>query len=110
MRLQFWAIAVLPFLTYGLNADPTGGGNALYPPGLQPLISRANVLLSAAQFSDAAKAYSEAIGKPSTTVAHARRRSHLPFTRTIPIRLLAVLQTSHSLLLHEPPPRRSRRL
>lgn len=35
---------------------------ALYPPGLQPLINRANTLLSLGQFGDAARAYSEAIG------------------------------------------------
>jgi DnaJ family protein C protein 3 len=39
-------------------ADP----GALYPPGLQPLINRANALLSAGTFHDAAKAYSDAIG------------------------------------------------
>ncbi|KAJ7499926.1 hypothetical protein FB451DRAFT_1206987 [Mycena latifolia] len=42
----------------GTYAD-TGAG--LYPPGLQPLITRANVLLSTGQFSEAAKVYSEAI-------------------------------------------------
>jgi DnaJ homolog subfamily C member 3 len=36
--------------------------SSLYPPGLQPLINRANALLSAGTFHDAAKAYSEAIG------------------------------------------------
>lgn len=40
----------------------SGAGSALYPPGLQPLINRANALLSAGAFHDAAKAYSEAIG------------------------------------------------
>lgn len=40
----------------------SGAGSALYPPGLQPLINRANALLSAGTFHDAAKAYSEAIG------------------------------------------------
>ncbi|KAJ6473119.1 hypothetical protein C8R45DRAFT_1012292 [Mycena sanguinolenta] len=33
----------------------------LYPPGLQPLITRANVLLSTGQFNEAARVYSEAI-------------------------------------------------
>ncbi|KIL56237.1 hypothetical protein M378DRAFT_37691, partial [Amanita muscaria Koide BX008] len=40
-----------------VNADPA----SLYPPGLQPLIHRANSLLTAGQFTDAAKLYSEAI-------------------------------------------------
>lgn len=40
----------------------SGAGSSLYPPGLQPLINRANALLSAGSFHDAAKAYSEAIG------------------------------------------------
>jgi DnaJ homolog subfamily C member 3 len=59
-----------PLLFYGLSilltalsvvADPSAG-SALYPPGLQPLINKANALLSAGTFHDAAKAYSEAIG------------------------------------------------
>lgn len=45
-------------------ADPSAeGGSALYPPGLVPLINRADTLLSVGQFNDAVKAYSEAIGK-----------------------------------------------
>ena len=65
-----------PLLFYGLSAlltalsvvaDPSSGA-ALYPPGLQPLIIRANALLSAGTFHDAAKAYSEAIG----TYTHSR--------------------------------------
>ena len=47
--------------TLSVLAD-SGAGSALYPPGLQPLINRANALLSAGTFHDAAKAYSEAIG------------------------------------------------
>ena len=35
----------------------------LYPPGLLPLINRANALLSTGQFNEAAKIYSEAIGE-----------------------------------------------
>ena len=46
--------------TLSVLAD--SGAGALYPPGLQPLINRANALLSAGTFHDAAKAYSEAIG------------------------------------------------
>jgi len=45
-----------------VNADPSSSaGSALYPPGLLPLITRANTLLSAGQFNDAVKAYSDAI-------------------------------------------------
>ena len=45
-------------------AEPAAeGGSALYPPGLLPIINRADTLLSVGQFNDAAKAYSEAIGK-----------------------------------------------
>lgn len=46
----------------------SGAGSALYPPGLQPLINRANALLSAGTFHDAAKAYSEAIGTLDQTI------------------------------------------
>ncbi|KAJ7683880.1 hypothetical protein B0H17DRAFT_1181495 [Mycena rosella] len=55
MRLPSCALLLLP----GATADPGAG---LYPPGLQPLIARANVLLATGQFCEAAKAYSEAIG------------------------------------------------
>ncbi|KAJ2915551.1 hypothetical protein MD484_g4882, partial [Candolleomyces efflorescens] len=43
-----------------VSADPSGAGG-LYPPGLQPIINRANVLLSTGQFGEAIRAYSEAI-------------------------------------------------
>ncbi|KAI0278536.1 hypothetical protein BGY98DRAFT_514032 [Russula aff. rugulosa BPL654] len=46
--------------TLSVLAD-SGAGSALYPAGLQPLINRANALLSAGTFHDAARAYSEAI-------------------------------------------------
>ena len=42
-----------------LVAAADGG---LYPPGLLPLINKANVLLSSGQFNEAARVYSEAIG------------------------------------------------
>ena len=51
------------FLLLSSVLADSGAGSALYPPGLQPLINRANALLSAGTFHDAAKAYSEAIGK-----------------------------------------------
>ena len=71
-----------PLLFYGLSvllsamsaaADP-GSGSALFPPGLQPLIHRANTLLSAGTFHDAAKAYSEAIGTFKLTKSRVRRK------------------------------------
>ncbi|KAI0786545.1 hypothetical protein C8Q75DRAFT_799705 [Abortiporus biennis] len=42
-------------------ADAPSTGSALYPPGLLNLINRGNALLSAGQYNDAVKAYSEAI-------------------------------------------------
>lgn len=55
---------IISILFHGANAEPSsGGGSALYPPGLLPLINQANALLSAGQFNDAAKAFSDAIGE-----------------------------------------------
>lgn len=78
MRLQLSAI-VVPLVTYyvcSVNADPSG--SALYPPGLQPIINRANVLLSTGQFNDAAKAYSEAIGEFSPSFIACRASGKSP--------------------------------
>lgn len=62
-HLPFLLPATLLGFCYGANADPSSSsGSALYPPGLLPLINRANALLSAGQFNDAVKAYSDAIG------------------------------------------------
>ncbi|KXN88325.1 hypothetical protein AN958_07470 [Leucoagaricus sp. SymC.cos] len=55
MRLPRLALGFL--LLGGVYADQGG----LYPPGLLPLINRANALLSTGQFNEAAKIYSEAI-------------------------------------------------
>ncbi|KAJ3559631.1 hypothetical protein NP233_g11220 [Leucocoprinus birnbaumii] len=55
MRLPRLALGL--FLLGGVYADQGG----LYPPGLLPLINRANALLSTGQFNEAAKMYSEAI-------------------------------------------------
>ena len=65
MRLSITTL-VAPIITaiiYGANAEPAGGGGELYPPGYLPLVNRANALLTAGQFNDAAKAYTEAIGE-----------------------------------------------
>ncbi|EPS99721.1 hypothetical protein FOMPIDRAFT_1147106 [Fomitopsis schrenkii] len=59
LRLPLLLPCLLVIVLSGASADPNAG--ALYPPGLQPLISRANALLSVGQFNDAAKAYSDAI-------------------------------------------------
>ncbi|KII90501.1 hypothetical protein PLICRDRAFT_136767 [Plicaturopsis crispa FD-325 SS-3] len=57
--MRLFALVPLLVLAGVARADPSG--SALYPPGLLPLINRANALLSTGQFSDAAKAYTEAI-------------------------------------------------
>ncbi|KAH9843623.1 uncharacterized protein C8Q71DRAFT_729321 [Rhodofomes roseus] len=59
LRLPLLLPCLFAIVLHGVNADSSAG--ALYPPGLQPLISRANALLSVGQFHDAAKAYSDAI-------------------------------------------------
>jgi DnaJ family protein C protein 3 len=58
--MRLFALSSFLALFNGIYADASG--SSLYPPGLQPLISRANTLLSSGQFQDAAKVYSEAIG------------------------------------------------
>lgn len=63
MRLtQFLTVTTLLFIT-GASADdsPTSEGGSLEPPNLKPIVTRANVLLRAGQFQDAAKSYSDAI-------------------------------------------------
>ncbi|KAI0333394.1 hypothetical protein GY45DRAFT_1319698 [Cubamyces sp. BRFM 1775] len=64
VRLSLLLPLLLVGLAYAANAEQatlSGSGGALYPPGLVPLINRADHLLTAGQFNDAAKAYSEAI-------------------------------------------------
>ena len=46
---------------YASESAPPESGSALYPPGLQPLISKANLLLSSGHYADAARTYTEAI-------------------------------------------------
>lgn len=67
-RIPFLLPTTVLALCYGVNTDPSPSstGSALYPPGLLPLITRANALLSAGQFNDAVKAYSDAIGMLTT--------------------------------------------
>ena len=62
--LSLLILALAPSLVFGDASAGTGAasGSALYPPGLMPLITKANTLLSTGQFSEAIKAYSDAIG------------------------------------------------
>lgn len=55
--MRFLALSSLLAIVGTVYAD----GRGLYPPGLLPLINRANVLLSAGQFNEAVQIYSEAI-------------------------------------------------
>ncbi|KAL4255702.1 Tetratricopeptide-like helical domain superfamily protein, partial [Pleurotus pulmonarius] len=63
MRLLAFS-SVLSLLSAVHATEPSGGD--LYPPGLLPLINRANVLLSTGQFNEAAKVYTEAIEQSPT--------------------------------------------
>ncbi|KAG6872257.1 hypothetical protein C0995_011516 [Termitomyces sp. Mi166 len=58
MRLPALALFLF-FSAHSTCGEPASGG--LYPPGLVPLINRANSLLSLGQFNEAARIYSEAI-------------------------------------------------
>ena len=57
--------SILILLAYNGNTNTFvyGADSELYPPGLLPLINRANILLSTGQFNEATKVFSEAIGK-----------------------------------------------
>ncbi|EIN04261.1 DnaJ-domain-containing protein [Punctularia strigosozonata HHB-11173 SS5] len=73
MRLR---ALILPLLVAFLaGADPSADGTgSLTPPTLQPLINRANALLSAGHYADAAKAYSDAIEQsPADYVLYYKR-------------------------------------
>ncbi|KAJ4473177.1 hypothetical protein J3R30DRAFT_3515364 [Lentinula aciculospora] len=60
MRIpSLFIFSSLVLLSASVFADSSAGG--LYPPGLLPLINRANALLSTGQFNDAARVYTEAI-------------------------------------------------
>ncbi|KAF7300867.1 hypothetical protein MKEN_01313000 [Mycena kentingensis (nom. inval.)] len=81
MRIHaFTSTLVCPLLaSTGVHAD---SGSGLYSPGLQPLMTRANVL-SSGQFSEAARTYSEAIAHspsddtiPPSTASRACWGSH----------------------------------
>lgn len=70
--MRFSAI-LLPLLAVaqGAVADPQAQAQfGIIPPGLQPLINKANTLLATGQFNDAARTYSEAIGELYTSHMH----------------------------------------
>ncbi|CAL1702018.1 unnamed protein product [Somion occarium] len=77
VRLGFTTVVSisLSLLFSTVVADPSPStGSSLYPPGLLPLISRADGLLSVGQFNDAVKAYSEAIEQsPADYVLYYKR-------------------------------------
>ena len=68
LRLNTLLVPVFSVLLYGANAETPAPGGELYPPGYLPLVNRANVLLSAGQFNDAARAYTEAIGESTLLI------------------------------------------
>ena len=68
-------LALASVLLFALRAYADASAGGLYPPGLAPLINRANVLLSSGQFNDAAKLYSEAIGAYSVKCNEVERVS-----------------------------------
>lgn len=58
---------LLPYTIFSLlvayvYAESPASNGAVDPSGLQPLIAKANALLSAGQFMDATRAYTDAIG------------------------------------------------
>ncbi|KAG8863799.1 hypothetical protein FRB96_007636 [Tulasnella sp. 330] len=62
MRLTLLStVAALLFAARASADDSTSGSGSLEPPNLKPIVTRANVLLRAGQFQDAAKSYSDAI-------------------------------------------------
>ena len=59
--MRLLTLAGLLVLVSPVFADPSGSSGSVAHPNLQPLITRANALLSAGQFNDAARTYTEAI-------------------------------------------------
>ncbi|KAI0751839.1 hypothetical protein C8Q80DRAFT_1231438 [Daedaleopsis nitida] len=74
--------AVLPLLVVGFVYHASAqvnqiAGSSLYPEELIPLITRADALLTAGQYNDAAKAYSEAIdGSPEYLLFYKRATAY----------------------------------
>lgn len=105
--MRLFALVPLLVLAGVARADPSG--SALYPPGLLPLINRANALLSTGQFSDAAKAYTEAIGEQVKFGAYGPLVL-IATRRAITGRLSTLLQACDCIFLPQPTPKRTRRL
>ena len=64
LRLSIFLPLLLVGVAYNVQAQGNQiAGTSLYPEELIPLINRADALLTAGQFNDAAKAYSEALGE-----------------------------------------------
>lgn len=61
MRLKLLSTVATLIFVSSTSADSPSGSGSLEPPNLKPIITRANVLLGAGQFQDAAKSYSDAI-------------------------------------------------
>ncbi|KAF8520012.1 hypothetical protein BU17DRAFT_75824 [Hysterangium stoloniferum] len=68
------------------NAEPAAGSGSLDPPTLLPLINKANAFLSAGQFNEAARTYSEAIEQSPTSylLYFKRATAHLSLSRHEP--------------------------
>lgn len=63
---------VISLLATFVDAEAAPGNGSLDPPGLQPLINRANSLLSSGHFNEAARTYTEAIGQSSRSVLYSK--------------------------------------
>ncbi|KAG9011824.1 hypothetical protein FRB94_007550 [Tulasnella sp. JGI-2019a] len=61
MRVKLLSTVATLIFVSSTSADSSSGSGSLEPPNLKPIITRANVLLGAGQFQDAAKSYSDAI-------------------------------------------------
>jgi len=64
--MRLLALSSLLLLLANNQVAFVAADSGLYPPGLLPLINKANVLLSAGQFNEAARIYSEAIDQSPT--------------------------------------------
>jgi DnaJ family protein C protein 3 len=74
LDMRFLALTSLLTIVGTVYADAGG----LYPPGLLPLINRANVLLSTGQFNEAVRIYSEAIDQsPADYLLYYKRATAL---------------------------------
>ena len=70
MRLGYSYLGPALLLLQGalVSGQASGSGAGLYPPGLLPVINKANALLSTGNFGEAARIYGEAIGELSSLI------------------------------------------